>query len=134
MGHLKEVFFMSAIAKKFVEAVVNEEIRSHKAWYGNISGLAAEKMLRGRKTPYLYLLRKGENESENVSDYYVSFILPDLSIRHQPFVITVTTEGWEWENTGTGGCPPEASIEDVLYLMMHCEKSEPSPLNKLEVK
>lgn len=125
---------MSAIAKKFVEAIVNEEIRSHKAWYGNISGLAAEKMLRGFKTPYLYLLRKGENESETTSDYYVSFILPDLTVRHQPFVIVVTSEGWEWFNSGTGKCRPEASIEDVLHLMMHCEKQQPAPFNKLQVR
>ncbi|MBX7066260.1 MAG: hypothetical protein K1X28_03410 [Parachlamydiales bacterium] len=125
---------MSTTAKKLVESAIHEEIRSHKAWYGNLSGLVAEKMLRGRKTPYLFLLRKGEKETGNKADYYVSFILPDLSIRHQPFTIELTPEGWEWENTGGGGCPPEASIEDVLYLMMHCEKHQPTPINKLEVK
>lgn len=125
---------MSTVAKKFVEAAVHEEIRSHKAWYGNISGLVAEKMLRGRKTPYLFILRKGENETENKADYYVSFIMPDFSIKHQPFIITVTQNGWNWENTGGGTCSPEASIEDVLYLMMHCEKSQPIALNRLEVK
>ncbi len=125
---------MSTIAKKLVEVFIHEEIRSHKAWYGHISGLVAEKMLRGRKTPYLFMLRKGENETENQADYYVSFILPDLSIKHQPFIITATLDGWEWENSGGGGCPPEASIEDVLYLMMHCEKGQPTPLGKLAVK
>ena len=48
--------------------------------------------------------------------------------------IEMTPDGWEWENTGGGGCPPEASIEDVLYLMMHCEKNQPMPLNRLAVK
>jgi len=124
---------MSTTVRKFSESVVNEEIRSHKAWYGSISGLRAEKMLRGRKTPYLFLLREGENRTENEADYYVSFILPDLTIRHQPFVITVTLDGWEWENSSTGGCPPEASIEEALYLMMHCERSQPIPLNRLEI-
>lgn len=125
---------MSTAVKKIVEATVHDEIRSHKAWYGNISGLVAEKMLKTRKTPYLFILRKGENETENKADYYVSFILPDLSIKHQPFIITITSEGWEWENTGGGPCTPEASIEDVLYMMMHCEKGQPIALNRLEVK
>lgn len=114
--------------------MIHEEIRGHKAWYGNVSGLVAEKMLRGRKTPYLYILRKGEHEADNKADYYVSFILPDLSIRHQPFIITVTPEGWEWENTGGGPCSAEASIEDVLHLMMHCDKSQPIAMNRLEIK
>ena len=121
---------MSAIMKESAAHFIHEEIKSHICWYGNISGLKAEKILRGRKEPYLYMLRKGENEE----DYYVSFILPDFSIRHQPFVITITADGWDWENSGGGSCPREASIEDVLYLMMHCEKSQCSPLRKLAVK
>ena len=125
---------MSIAAKKLAESMIHEEIRFHKAWYGNMSGLAAEKMLRGRKTPYLFMLRKGENEVGGKADYYVSFIQPDLTIKHQPFVITITPEGWEWENTSGGLCSLESSIEDVLYLMMHCEQSQPIPLNKLEVK
>lgn len=125
---------MSAIMRRLDTIFIHQEIESHAAWYGNISGLKAEKMLRGRKTPFLYMLRKGESETESQVDYYVSFILPDLSIRHQPFVITVTPNGWAWENWGGGGCPPEASIADVLHLMMHCEKSQCSPLNALEVR
>lgn len=125
---------MSTLTKKMNHSLIHDEIKSHKAWYGSVSGLIAEKMLRGRQTPYLFILRKGENETEVKADYYVSFILPDLSIRHQPFIITLTPEGWDWENTGGGGCPPEASIEDALYLMMHCEKQQPIPLKKLELK
>jgi len=125
---------MSTLVKDSVESQINEEIQSHVAWYGNISGLAAEKMLRGRKTPFLYVLRAGENKGTNETDYYVSFILADLSIRHQPFVITVSQEGWYYENYGAGGPYTNASIEDVLYLMMHCNKGEPSPLSKLKLR
>lgn len=121
---------MSIPAKKLSESTIYEEIRAHKAWYGNISGLAADKMLRGRKTPYLFMLRKGENEA----DYYVSFILPDLSIRHQPFTVVVTLEGWEWENAAGGTCSAEESIMDVLHLMMHTEKNQPIALNRLAIK
>lgn len=122
---------MSAV-KKHLESLIHEEIRSHKAWFGNISGLTAEKFLRNRKTPYLFMLREGEQSNDTQADYYVTFILPDLTIKHQPFVITTTVAGWEWENTGGGGAPPEASIEEVLYLIMHCEKSQPIPVHRLE--
>lgn len=125
---------MSTAAKKLTESTIHEEISSHKAWYGNISGLAAEKMLRGRKTPYLFILRKGENIVGGKADYYVSYIMGDLSVRHQPFTIELMEEGWEWENSGTGRCLSEASIEDVLYLMMHCEKFQPVPMNKLDIR
>jgi hypothetical protein len=124
---------MSISVKKSISSI-NEEIQSHAAWYGNVSGLVAEKMLRGRKTPFLYILRAGENERTHETDYYVSFILADLSIRHQPFVITVNSEGWYYENHGAGGPYVNASIEDVLYLMMHCEKGQPTPLNRVELR
>ena len=98
---------------------IEQEINNHPAWHGRMSGLSAEKLLRGRKTPYLYIIRAGENEM----DYYVTFVLPDLSIRHQPFVITVTPQGWYFENAAaTGPFNLAASIDDVLHLIMHCEK------------
>lgn len=114
---------MSAL-KEFVnssfttESAIVQEIMNHKAWYGRISGLQADKMLRGKKTPYLFILREGENEM----DFYVSFVLPDLSVKHQPFVITVTENGWHYENCAAGGPFTTAKIDDVLHLIMHCEK------------
>jgi hypothetical protein len=125
---------MSANAKKFAVHSIHRDIESHTAWYGKISGLVADKMLRDRKTPYLYILRAGERDLGQETDYYVSFILPDLTIRHQPFVITVTPEGWYYENTGTGGPYAQESIEDVLHLMMHCNKEDISSLDKLTVR
>lgn len=112
---------MSAVFNKFKLHAIKHEIKTHKAWMGRLSGLAGEKMLRGQTTPYLYILREGETENATETDYYVSFVLPDLSIRHKPFVITTTTEGWYYENHGGGGPFTDAvSIDDVLYLMMHC--------------
>ena len=70
-------------------------------------------------------LRKGEGERENETDYYVSYILPDFSIKHQPFVITVAPEGWFFENGTVGGPFTNAEcIDDVLHLMMHCSKED----------
>ena len=102
---------------------IKQEITNHPAWHGKISGLSAERLLRGRKTPYLYLLRTGENEME----YYVTFILPDLSIQHRPFVINIASEGWYYESVANGGPFTSASIDDVLHLIMHCGKGSNSP-------
>lgn len=120
---------MSVALKKPNMDAINHEIRSHQAWKGRLSGLQADKMLRDQKTPYLYILREGENKSETETDYYVSFVLPDLSVKHQPFVITTTSEGWYYENSGAGGPYTDmASIDDVLYMIMHCKQGVNQPL------
>ena len=119
---------MTAISKTQSTVSIFKEIVEHPAWKGKLSGLSAEKMLRGKKTPYLYLLRAGEHEGEKETDYYVTFILPDCSIKHQPFVITDSSEGWYYENSGAGGPYTEASIEDVLHLIMHCRRDACTPL------
>ena len=91
----------------------------HPAWQGHISGLAGEKMLRGKKTPYLFLLRKGELEN----DYYVTFVAPDFTIHHQPFVLMEDESGWNYEN---GGPPPsiylKMAFNDIIHCIMHCNK------------
>lgn len=104
------------------ESLIIQGIEQHAAWHGKMSGLKAEKLLRGRKIPYLYVLRAGEFEG----DYYVTFVRADLSVHHQPFVITVKSEGWFFEQGGQGGpFPQSTSIDDVLHLMMHCNKQAP---------
>jgi hypothetical protein len=115
---------MSAILNKSLEDAVHEEIRSHIAWHEGMSGVSAEKILNGRKTPYLYLLREGEG----YHDYYVSYVQEDMSIKHQPFTITETREGWYCENGGVVGPCVQTSILDILHLVMHCRKEEIMPL------
>jgi hypothetical protein len=124
---------MNTALHNYLDNSINFEIQSHPTWLGTISGLKAEKMLRGKK-PYVYVLRAGENLENNETDYYVSFVLPDLSIRHQPFVITVASEGWYYENAGPGGPYINKSIEHVIHLMMHCEENECKPLINFEQK
>ncbi len=102
---------------------IEQEITNHPAWHGYMPGLAAEKLIRGKQTPYLYLLRAGEHEM----DYYVTYVLPDLSIQHRPFVISITAEGWHYSNGGFGGPFTTASIDDVLHLIMHCNKGANTP-------
>lgn len=110
-------------SKNTYKHAVTEEIESHQAWHGHMSGLMAEKLLRGQNKPYLYLLRSGEHEG----DYYVTYVLPDLSVKHQPFIITTTSEGWHCQNGGAFGGLTTASFDDILHLIMHCGKLEPKP-------
>jgi len=119
---------MSAILQNLCQASINAEIECHPAWMGRVSGLKAEKMLRGSQHPYLYLLRGGEWQRESETDYYVTFVLPDFSITHTPFVITVASEGWYCENGGNGGPYTDASIDDVMHLIMHCKKDACTPM------
>lgn len=101
---------------------VEEEIRNHSAWLGRVSGLKAEKLLRGKK-PYSYVLREGENES----DYYITFVSSDLSVRHQPFIITVKSEGWCLEQGAGLGPYVNTKIDDIIHLIIHCEKEDCIP-------
>ena len=49
-------------------------------------------MLRG-KNHFEYVLRGGESEN----DYYVTFVMADFSIKHQPFSISFISEGWSFK-------------------------------------
>lgn len=120
---------MTAIAQNNLLSSIKDEVENHPSWLGHISGLRAEKLLRNKKQPYLYVLRAGECHGEWESDYYITFIDSDLTIRHQPFILTVAPEGWFFEN-GCGGGPfkNSTSIEEVLHLIMHCEKGACTPL------
>lgn len=109
--------------KNFEQSSVIQEIETHIAWYGHISGLEAQKLLIGKKTPYLFTLRKGEFNG----DYYVSFLDSNLTVVHQPFAISITNEGWHCQNGGAFGPLTTASFDDILHLIMHCGKLEPKP-------
>jgi hypothetical protein len=119
---------MSAILTKSLEDAIHEDVQSHLAWHGGMSGLSAEKRLRGCKAPYLYLLRAGEMDQGGQKDYYVSYIQEDMTVKHQPFTITETLEGWYCENGGVVGPCLHTSINDVLPLIMHCQEKEITPL------
>lgn len=113
---------MTAVLDRAIDIV--NDIEMNPAWLGHIGGLAAEKMLRNRNIPYLYVLRAGEYEMH----YYVTFIHEDLTIRHQPFVVTAMPEGWYCENGGLTGPFKNATIDEVIPAIIHCNKGEASPL------
>jgi len=115
---------------ELASTTIEQQTQLHPAWIGRVSGLKAEKLLRGRKTPYLFVLRAGECEH----DYYVTFVGHDFSIHHQPFVLTTKEEGWFFEQGGGGGPFVEATIDDVIHLIMHCGKNDCTPFMNFESK
>lgn len=124
---------MTTLMTNYNESIVLESIVWNEACFGHIRGLDAEKILKRFNQPYLYLLRAGEKSSvENLTNFYVSFVLPDLSIKHQPFTIITTDEGWFYENGGGGGPFVNKTIEHVLHKIMHCEEYECTPLGMVE--
>lgn len=122
---------MSALLKEFENNYhyIHQDIRLHPAWL-DTTGLKAEKMLRNLSMPYRYILRAGETSV----DYYVTFNHPDGSVRHQPVNISVSSEGWSYENGAPRGPFTEPSINDVVHFIMHCEKDECAPFNLVMVK
>ncbi len=118
---------MSALLKQLTLGSVNDEIQFHPAWVGNLPGLTAEKMLRGKKQSFLYVLRQGED----ASSYYITYVAADFTIKHTPFVITNAHEGWYCENGCSYG-PLQASIDDILHLIMYCNKDAPVPYIHVE--
>lgn len=108
---------------------VIQSILEHSAWYGEIEGLRAEKLIRG-KEPFTYLLRQGEASKDEVWNFYVTFILADGSVRHQPFVITLNPEGWYFENICSGGPFSYGGVDAVLHRIMHCGKGQLIAFNK----
>ncbi|MBA3958013.1 MAG: hypothetical protein H0X51_06440 [Parachlamydiaceae bacterium] len=98
------------------------QLQQHPAWLGRVSGLKAEKMLRGRRKPYLYVLRAGESDF----NYYITFILPDFSVTHQPFMIS--QEAGEWSVCNEQSYPISGiPISDVIHVLMKCKKDEGLP-------
>ncbi len=118
---------MSASLNINSDKTVFQEMTTHIAWVGEVSGLEAEKMLRG-KSPYLYVVRSGERAKRvNEENYYVTFVSADGSIRHQPITITENDGIRHFENTG---CYIARSFDEVLHLMLHCKEGQCVPLQK----
>ena len=118
---------MAAIVKRVCSSTIFIEIEKHIAWKGHISGLVAEKMLRGKNTPFLYIIRMGEHKTGDETGYYITYVDVDLVVQHRPFVITVTPQGWYYENVGGGGPYQSASINDVIHLILHVPEGVPVP-------
>lgn len=121
---------MSAILNKIEAITIFTQVENHPSYHGDVPGLIAEKMVRG-KTPFKFMIRQGERSTDkDEKNYYVTFMLPDGSVKHQPLVITMGPLGWSYENCKPGGPYKQESITDVLHLIMHCQENECIPLIK----
>lgn len=98
-------------------------IETHPSFLGCISGLKAEKLLRGKNKPYMYVLRQGEC----IGAYYVTFVHPDGFVKHTPFELVHTPQGWFCENGGSFEF--NECIDEVIHKVMHCEQNECQPLS-----
>ncbi|MGE5196005.1 MAG: SH2 domain-containing protein [Anaerolineae bacterium] len=105
-----------------------DQVKSHPAWCGIISEQESHRLLESEE-PLTYLLR-GIPEDFT---YFISFIKPDGSIKHQRFVLEMDRKGWYYKNGGTD--KPEEIIADTIAelipLMMHCPSSECKTLERL---
>lgn len=111
------------IIPAFNQPHVIQTILDHAAWHGEMEGLKAEKLVRGQK-PFTYLLRQGEPSNDAVWNYYVTFVLADGTVRHQPFAITMIPGGWRAENFGGHDREEHLGIESALHGIMHCEEEQ----------
>ncbi len=105
--------------------VIEESIQNHMAWCTNVTGLESEDLLKGHPT-FTYILRVGEKPS----NYYVSFLQPDGLVKHQPFVIRYLDGAWYYRNYKTAGPFENQTIDDIVHMIMHCDRSECRPLAK----
>lgn len=120
---------MTINANQIIDQATEPQVEQHPAWHGMIAGLEAEDRLRGHK-PSVYLLRKGEIPNH----YYVSFVLPDGTFKHQPFMVRSTPDGWYCRNASGTGPFLNLTIHDVVHIIMHCQKEDVHPLSLAEVQ
>jgi hypothetical protein len=101
------------------------EIQSHPAWHEKSSEGGSETLLQG-KPPFTYILRSGEEEHA----YFITYVKPDLSIKHQFFVLEIDQKGWYYRNGVTIGLPEILSkdLEKLIPMMMHCDDMACTPL------
>jgi hypothetical protein len=114
---------MTINANQVFDQTTEPQVEQHPAWHGLIAGLEAEDRLRGQQT-FTYLLRKGEIPNH----YYVSFVLTDGTFKHQPFMVHTTPHGWYCKNASGTGPFLNLTIDDVVHIIIHCEKEDVTPL------
>jgi hypothetical protein len=112
------------------EVLADAGVEHDVAWMHPVTGLEAEKLLRGQK-PFTFILRTGEKEAaselaalDDLTNYYVTFVDATGHVRHQPFTIIKTEHGWCYENGGYGGPYNRESIQDVLHKIVHADCKE----------
>lgn len=96
-----------------------DEIMSHSAWHGDLTGIEAEGLLN-QQLSGTYLLRQGEKEDH----YYLSYVV-DNSFYHLPIKMDSATNKWFYKN----GCPHFGSnLKGFIEEIMHRDEADCHPL------
>ncbi len=91
------------------------EITSHCAWHGDLTGIEAEALLR-LKPSFTYLLRQGEKADH----FYLSYVEGER-FNHLPFTLDYPSQQWFYRN----GFPHFAkNLTTFIPEIMHKEESE----------
>ncbi|MBI3211310.1 MAG: hypothetical protein HYZ47_01310 [Simkania negevensis] len=93
---------------------LEKEIFSHPAWYGHLTGMGCEDLLRDCFS-FSYLFRSGEERFH----YYLSFVVEAPFIfKHQPFTIAMEESNlkWEYRNGFTRWAP---TLEGLIPSIIH---------------
>jgi hypothetical protein len=98
-----------------------DEITSHSAWHGELTGVDSELLLR-MNCSFTYLLRQGEKADH----FYLSFIRGG-EFCHLPFTIDYSSHQWYYLNTHPHFVD---DLEVFIPEIMHKEAGECFPLLK----
>lgn len=105
---------------RWIQSRINE-VQQHPAWQGKMEDIEAEQLLQSQEI-LTYLLRKDQEDFV----YYISFVKPDFSVKHQRFTLEYDPKGWYYRNGGGDG--PTAivahTVEELIPQMMHCPLEE----------
>lgn len=95
------------------------EITSHSAWHGELTGIEAEALLR-QKPSFTFLLRQGEK----VDHFYLSFVEGER-FNHLPFTFDYPSKRWFYRNSF-----PHFADDLKVFIpeIMHKEEAECYPL------
>jgi hypothetical protein len=103
-----------------------QEVMSHAAWHGNLTGISCEDILRG-KPASSFLLRQGEMRCH----YYLSYVIEaPFLYKHQPFIISLENAqgGWGYRN----GCNWwTLKLEELIAMIIHQPRENCSPIRAL---
>lgn len=108
-----------AISSSFLrKSEKHQEIESHLAWHGVLSGMKCEELLRGKPNGS-YVFRHGEDPNS----YYISWVedTEQCSFRHQPFSISVENNEQKWKYRN-GYDKLSERLDDLIPIMMHRSK------------
>lgn len=100
-----------------------DEISSHSAWFGDLTGTQAEFLLRN-KPSMTYMLRQGERSDH----FYLSYAKEPGYFVHIPFTASHPSQQWYYLN----GAPHLAeALETFIPDIMHVEQGGCYPLIKM---